>query len=298
LGVTDYSGPGTPFSYVSYSRTSWRACNILLICLVFAHYDTVSSFLLLPTVVPTDSSWILAGDLNSHSPSWGYDDFNKKGEEVENWIITNRLNLINQPDDPPTYYSRSWRTTSSPDLAIATDDIESISSREVCQQLGGSDHKPVIIRIGRKMRSMVDNLQPSWNYKRVNWELFAQTTDERCSNIDLSERSVTKNVRMFNASILDAAKRAILRGRRRVYKPLWNKDLENLHQKVSDARDVMEATPTDTNVIAHNQAKAVYTRAMVESIRKSWQEKTETLNLEKDSKKLWNLTRSLNEESP
>jgi hypothetical protein len=49
-----------------------------------------------------------------------------------------------------------------------------------------------------------------------------------------------------------------------------------LHQKVSDARDVMEAIPTDTNVIAHNQAKAVYTRAKVESIRKSWQEKTGT----------------------
>jgi hypothetical protein len=46
--------------------------------------------------------------------------------------------------------------------------------------------------------------------------------------------------------------------------------LDNLPQKVSDARDVMEATPTDSNVIAHNQAKAVYTRAKVESIRKSW----------------------------
>jgi hypothetical protein len=85
---------------------------------------------------------------------------------------------------------------------------------------------------------------------------------------------------MFNAALLDAAKRAIPRGRRRDYKPFWNKDLENLHQKVSDARDVMEATPTDTNVIAHNQAKADYTRAKVESIRKSWLEKTETLNLE------------------
>jgi transposase-like protein len=56
--------------------------------------------------------------------------------------------------------------------------------------------------------------------------------------------------------------------------------------------------PTDTNVIAHSQAKAVYTRAKVESIRKSWQENTEILNLEKDSKKLSNPTRSLNEESP
>jgi hypothetical protein len=85
----------------------------------------------------TEDYWIIMGDFNSHSPSWGYSDLDNKGEEVENWIISNRLVLITHPDDPPTYYSRYWRTTSSPDLAIGTDDIQSLSTREVCQQLGG-----------------------------------------------------------------------------------------------------------------------------------------------------------------
>ena len=40
-------------------------------------------------------SWIITGDFNSHSPSWGYEQLSNKGE-VENWIAENRLILINK----------------------------------------------------------------------------------------------------------------------------------------------------------------------------------------------------------
>ena len=50
-------------------------------------------------------SWIFTGDFNSHSPSWGYEQLNEKGEEVKNWVTDNRLILINKPDDPDTFYS-------------------------------------------------------------------------------------------------------------------------------------------------------------------------------------------------
>jgi len=39
-------------------------------------------------------------DFNSHSPSWGYDDLDHKGDEVEDWIITHNMVLINKADDP------------------------------------------------------------------------------------------------------------------------------------------------------------------------------------------------------
>ena len=80
-------------------------------------------------------SWIITGDFNSHSPSWGYEQLYSKGEEVENWISENRLILINKQDDPDTFYSQTWRTTSTPDPGIATDDIQGIAEREVSSQL-------------------------------------------------------------------------------------------------------------------------------------------------------------------
>uniref|UniRef100_A0A0B7BV39 Uncharacterized protein n=2 Tax=Arion vulgaris TaxID=1028688 RepID=A0A0B7BV39_9EUPU len=59
----------------------------------------------------------------------------------------------------------------------------------------------------------------------------------------------------------------------------------------------MEADPTDENVTIHNKTKAKFTKERKKSMRDSWHEKTASLNLEKDTKKLWNLTKTLNGDS-
>ena len=106
---------------------------------VFNIYSPPNKMIDLPCLPQDGGDWIAVGDFNSHSPSWGYRNLNGKGEEVEDWIVTNRLVLINRPDDLPSFYSRVWHTTSSPDLAVATDGIQKITERQVCAQLGDSD---------------------------------------------------------------------------------------------------------------------------------------------------------------
>ncbi|GFS16553.1 RNA-directed DNA polymerase from mobile element jockey [Elysia marginata] len=81
-------------------------------------------------------NFIVVGDFNSHSPSWGYKDLDSKGEKVEDWAIDNQLILLNRADDPPTFTSMTWRTSSTPDIAFATDDIQGRSERSVESQLG------------------------------------------------------------------------------------------------------------------------------------------------------------------
>ena len=76
-------------------------------------------------------------------------------------MIDKQLILINKPDDPPTLISLSWRKTSSPDLAVATDDIEKATSREVGDQLGGSDHRPVMLHIKINCNKKAPELDPS-----------------------------------------------------------------------------------------------------------------------------------------
>ena len=56
----------------------------------------------------------------------------------------------------------------------------------------------------------------------------------------------------------------------------------------------MEQNPTDTNVTAHKKEKAEFTKEKLQVQRNSWQEKTQSLNLEKDTNKLWQLTKILN----
>ncbi|KAK3763551.1 hypothetical protein RRG08_056975 [Elysia crispata] len=72
-------------------------------------------------------SWIICGDFKSLSSAWGYKNFDAKAEDVEDWMTSNNLILINIPYDEPTYFSRVWNTTSTPDLAAATDDIQKVT---------------------------------------------------------------------------------------------------------------------------------------------------------------------------
>ena len=82
--------------------------------------------------------------------------------------IISQMVLINSPDEPHAYYSRAWRKTSCPDLAIATDEVAKITEHHVEQQLGGSDNKPILLVIKQDLRQARRKLSPSWNYKRTN----------------------------------------------------------------------------------------------------------------------------------
>ena len=151
---------------------------------IYNLYSPPPKALRLHAIQPEEERWILMGDFNSYSPSWGYPDLDAKGDEVEDWIITNQMVLINRPDEPHTYYSRAWRKTSCPDIAIATDDVAQTTKRHVEQQLGGSDHKPVLLVMKQDLREAGRKLFPSWNYKRANWPEFRKKADENCRKPD------------------------------------------------------------------------------------------------------------------
>ncbi|XP_041365595.1 uncharacterized protein LOC121380709 [Gigantopelta aegis] len=185
-------------------------------------------------IQPDEENWIIVGDFNSHSPSWGYKSLDSKGEEIEEWMISNNLILINTPDDPNTFYSRAWRTTSNPDLAIATDDIHKITAREVCHQLGGSDHKPVILNIKKQTSFGGSKLQPSWNYKQANWDLLKKNLQTLIQSKQYQEEEDN-------------------------YRPFWNSTLDKLHNDLSEAaRENIKKTSSIQNIVKHNNLKTAF----------------------------------------
>jgi hypothetical protein len=68
-----------------------------------------------------------------------------------------------------------WHTTTTPDLALCTDDIHKTITRNVCDQLGGSDHRPVVLSITETATPVHAQL-PRWNYKKANWEKIEACT--------------------------------------------------------------------------------------------------------------------------
>jgi hypothetical protein len=75
----------------------------------------------------------------------GYDQMNRRGEELENCQDDNQLILIKKPADAPTFYFRVWHTTSAPDLAFHSPDMEWNITRVVGDQFRGSDHRPILL---------------------------------------------------------------------------------------------------------------------------------------------------------
>nr|KAG5694728.1 hypothetical protein BaRGS_031544 [Batillaria attramentaria] len=169
-------------------------------------YSPPTASLDLHTIQPASYNHLIVGDFNGHSPSWGYDNSDYRGEEIEDWLIDNQLILINQPDDKPSYYSRAWKKTSTPDLAMATEDLQKQTTRVVSEQLGGSDHLPIILHIADKKASTDHHRKnASWNFKRADWLKYQHHAEDLC-NVTFTE-DMNTNVKRLTESILTAAKR-------------------------------------------------------------------------------------------
>ena len=165
----------------------------------------------------------MLGDFNSHSTLWGYQTTDRRGDEVEDWQIENHLVLLNDPEDPPTFFSRRWISTSTPDLAFATDDLSSKTSRNVQCQLAGSDHRPVKLAISLRYKPHPAKTFPRWNYKKADWNKFSELTDNFTESLETTGNNINKIAANFNQSILNAAKETIPRGARKNYKPYWQR---------------------------------------------------------------------------
>ena len=248
--------------------------------------------------LPTENhSTFVLGDLNSHSPSWGYEDLNTRGEHIEDWMTDKNMLLLNKPNDQATFWSRTWKKSSTPDLAFATEELEKKTTRKVMDQLGGSDHRPVLLKVHDEGCARSYCKEPSWNYRKANWTKFEKLTTTFCQKKGATNSDdLDTNVKRFTEAILEAAKWSIPQGRRQDYKPYWSETMEKVENELNTARNRMEESGTGEAIAVHNRAKMKYDETKVEEIRKAWHEKTQSLNIEKDEGKVWKLTKALNDD--
>jgi len=86
-----------------------------------------------------------------------------------------------------------------------------------------------------------------WNYKKADWILYSQLTDQVTKYIRVEGRDINKVVKDFNVGILTAAHKSIPSGARQNYKPYWSEELERLDEELSAARREPETNPSQDN---------------------------------------------------
>ena len=83
---------------------------------------------------------------------------------------------------------------------------------------------------------------------------------------------------------------------RKDYIPYWSDELQKTHDDLTRAREEAETHPSLENNNKLQECKARHLKTKLECKRRGWREKTASLNMEKETSKLWKLTRALNDE--
>jgi hypothetical protein len=133
---------------------------------------------------------------------------------LEDWEIDENLHLINKHDDAPTFYSKIWKSNSTPDLAFSTGDLLPKIERRVLDQLATSDHKPIKLVIDFNLSNPQHTPIPRWNYKRADWTEFVAKSEALCGNINFQSKRIGETAQAFSKAILTAALESIPRGAR------------------------------------------------------------------------------------
>ena len=68
---------------------------------------------------------IIAGDFNAQTPSLGYDNFNRRGKDLEDLCNSTNLILEQDMESKPTLLHKAHKTTSRPDLTLISAVVES-----------------------------------------------------------------------------------------------------------------------------------------------------------------------------
>ena len=238
---------------------------------------------------------IIAGDFNSHSPTWGYKDLDSNGKVVEELIHSTNLLLIQNNESRPTLLHKASQTLHRPDLTILSSDLLNKNSTEVSDDIAKSDHRPIIIKIISSGKKTFEQ-RTRWNFKNTPWDLYKETSNKLLNDVDLSSENVEKIAKDITSALLKAAAETIPRGCRKKYKPFWNKNLEIAIKAKEKARSRLENNPTIPNKISYNRTAAEVRKLTNSSKREKFRKTCNDLDLNREGHKAWALIHNLSGE--
>ena len=213
--------------------------------------ENLSIVLLSRLIDQLPAPFVICGDFNRHSITWGCDKNNSRGDRIDDFITDNNICLLN--DGSYTYLHPATGTFTAIDLSLCSPDILMEIDFMVESDSYGSDHFPIILKIGV---SLPDAL-PRWNFNRADWVQFYHLCKEQLTldTIELYDEPIV----LFTDVLCDVAKscmpRATAKQKKRC-KPWFN----------TECKDAMKARKSalvrfKTNITADNLSNFRIARA-------------------------------------
>ena len=250
--------------------------------------ENLNMLLLSQLVDQLPAPFIICGDFNGHSITWGCDSNNARGNKIDDFITNNDICLLN--DGSYTYLHPGSGTYTAIDLSLCSPNLLLEVQFKVEEDSFGSDHFPIILNVGI---SLPDTL-PRWNFKRADWEHFHNVCNENLTinSVDMYDEPIT----VFTDVLCNNAKLAIPMStpkQRKRCKPWFNNDCDNAIKARRKALKKFGRYITAENLSIFKIARAKARRICRVSKRESWHKFVSNLNQRTTLKTTWDMVRRI-----
>ena len=148
----------------------------ITICLLYLPpSENLNIVLLTHLIVQLPTPFVVRGDFNGHSMTWGCDKNNRRGHSIDDFITDNNVCLL--IDGSYTALHTATGTFTIIDLSLCSPNIRMEIDFMVESDSYGSDCFHIIFKIGV---SLPDTL-PRWNFSRADWVQFDKLCTEKLS---------------------------------------------------------------------------------------------------------------------
>ena len=235
--------------------------------------------------------FILAGDFNARSPTWGDTNENEHGRIIEDILSTTDVCVLNT--GAHTHLDKRTGTTSAIDLALASPGVAAEIDWCVEPDTLGSDHFPCSIKFNNAFTGVL-NTSPRFKLSEANWSLYKVLTyiDERIyQNIEDIDEVVDKFYNLVNT----AADASIPTTMGHKYNPIpwWNEECKKTHKVRKYWVRKYRNTKTVQDKIELNRASAIARRTKRQARKQSWREYVASINCNTPMATVWKKLRKM-----
>lgn len=243
--------------------------------------------------------FVLFGDFNAHSHTWGSSYANSHGNVVDQILTSNTdIFLLNNPYTP-THLNSSSGSLSNIDLTLCSTSLAPKLDWAAHHDLCDSDHFPLHISTsGQKINQI--KTTPRWQIHKANWSHFEEITANSQSLPDPS--NITLSVDEFTNLLTNAAHSSIPRTSgiiRPRQVPWWSQEIKSAIQDRKLALHAYERSRSQAAFIEYKKTRAKVRVLVRSSKKRSWISFISSINQAVPNSTMWsNIKRLTGNKSP
>lgn len=262
----------------------------------------------------SNRQYIICGDFNARSQSWGDKETNERGNQMESIIYSQGLILVNTGDEPT--FSRVCQSkihTSIIDLTIVTASLAAKISnwKVVSDACLATDHRPVTFKLNEhEIRRNGQKSTFKYHTETGNWCIFSENLEESLINKGVTSASIQSinNPFELDAAVdaiteaIDSACKSTFKSKKfQKYRPIWwNEKLQMQKEKVRRIAKNIRIKKSKNFPLSHKDVHALaaekkkYNELIQQAITSSFKETISN----KDERDVWDVGRKIAKQQP